>query len=547
MRQHSFFSIAAVLAAALVVCVGVPAEAFAAVPAAASHAIGSLGDVAVHFAPHVASALAVLRADLAGLRERAEEKVLEIKDGMDAAAIRTIEDAHAEIAKEIRAKVDEIAVEELRDTRIVTIRSIATAAKLPDLGEEHVRLDTSVDDFRGIVLAQQAMIDEQTRINSNVRVDVGPGNAEQRAAAITNALQHRANPAGVELTPDGRNFRGLTLLEIGRDVLEANGVNTRGMTRQELAGQALAQRSGGMHTTSDFPGILANLANTTLRAGYTAAPQTFRPLVRETSASDFKPITRAQFGEAPSLSKVNEHGEFKRGTIGESKEIYKLATYGRIIGITRQVLVNDDLDAFTRIPQAFGVQAAQLESDLVWGQILANPVMGDGKTLFHADHGNLMTPTAIGLTGLSQGRSLFAKQTGLDGKTVLGLTPAFLIVPVALQTIAEQFVAEIQPTKTADVVPGALQRLQVLAEARLDNGINRPDDDIVAGGSEVSWFLAGNAAQGDIVELAYLDGNRGVYTETRVGFDIDGIEIKARLDVAAKAMDWRNVAKNAGG
>jgi hypothetical protein len=53
-------------------------------------------------------------------------------------------------------------------------------------------------------------------------------------------------------------------------------------------------------------------------------------------------------------------------------------------------------------------------------------------------------------------------------------------------------------------------------------------------------------AQADIVELAYLEGNRGVYTETRTGFDIDGIEIKARLDVGAKTMDWRNIAKNVG-
>ena len=52
--------------------------------------------------------------------------------------------------------------------------------------------------------------------------------------------------------------------------------------------------------------------------------------------------------EAPQLLKVSEGGEFKRGTIAESKESYRIETYGRVVAITRQVLINDDLDAFTR-------------------------------------------------------------------------------------------------------------------------------------------------------------------------------------------------------
>ncbi|TBG03769.1 prohead protease/major capsid protein fusion protein [Rhizobium leguminosarum] len=431
-------------------------------------------------------------------------------------------------------------------TRATTIRSLAATAGLAEFGEEHAGKDTSVDHFRSIVLDRLAARSEQTQTRSNIGVDFGRGNAEQRASAIHNALMHRYNPVGIELTADGRNYRGMTLLDIGRDVLEANGISTRGMSRQEIAAQALAHRSGGLHTTSDFPGILSNVAHTTLRAAYAAAPQTFRPLVRETTVPDFKPVTRAQLGEAPALNKVNEHGEFKRGTLGEGKESYKIATYGKIVGITRQAIVNDDLDAFSRIPAAFGLQAAQLESDLVWAQILANPTMGDGIALFHANHKNLLTTGAISIDTMSAGRTAFAMQTGLDGKTVLGLTPTYLIVPVALQTVAEQFIGQIVATKTSDVVPESLKRVQIIAEGRMDAGINRPDDDIVVAGSAAAWYLAGSIVQGDIVELAYLDGNRGVYTEQRVGFDIDGVEIKVRLDVGAKVMDWRNIAKNPG-
>ena len=42
----------------------------------------------------------------------------------------------------------------------------------------------------------------------------------------------------------------------------------------------------------------------------------------------------------------------------------------------------------------------------------------------------------------------------------------------------------------------------------------------------------------DTVEYCYLEGQQGVYIETRQGFEVDGVEIKARLDFAAAAIDF---------
>ena len=46
--------------------------------------------------------------------------------------------------------------------------------------------------------------------------------------------------------------------------------------------------------------------------------------------------------------------------------------------------------------------------------------------------------------------------------------------------------------------------------------------------------------------LDALEGQEGVFIETRMGFDVDGVEIKARLDFGAKAIDWRGLYKNPG-
>ena len=62
----------------------------------------------------------------------------------------------------------------------------------------------------------------------------------------------------------------------------------------------------------------------------------------------------------------------------------------------------------------------------------------------------------------------------------------------------------------------------------------------------VPWFLVASPAAIDTIEYAYLEGQEGVALETRMGFDVDGIEIRARLDFGAKAIDWRGLYKNPG-
>jgi hypothetical protein len=353
--------------------------------------------------------------------------------------------------------------------------------------------------------------------------------------AITEALLHRHAPGAQQLGPNGREFRGMTLLEIARVSLERRGVSTRGMAKMGLAGEALMGRASvGYHSTSDFPMILANVANKTLRSAYDGTPRTFTGWARQVTITDFKPVSRTQLGGAPDLLRVPESGEFTYGTIGEGREVYALATYGRIIGITRQTLINDDLDAFTRVPMAFGASAADLESDLVYSILTGNPLMGDGVALFNAGHGNLGTAGAISETTLAEAYRLFGNQRGLEGRQI-SVLPRYLITPPGSRSVeARKNVTATTPNAVAGVNAFA-GRLEPIEEARL----------IPAAGAD-PWFLAADPARIDTVEFGYLEGNTGVTTETRTGFEVDGIEIKARHDFATKAIDWRGLYRNAG-
>jgi hypothetical protein len=398
------------------------------------------------------------------------------------------------------------------------------------LADDLVRRGIGLDEARRTLIDRAAERDRSVETRPHHVRAGGLDEVETRRVAVENALLHRYDPGRHALTEPARDWRGLSLIEMARSLLEAAGERPRGLSRDEIATRAL-------HSTSDFPHILSAVTGKTLRAAYEAAPRTFMPIARRTSAADFKQIHRLQLGEAPQLEKVNESGEFKRGTIGEGKESYRVETWGKVIGITRQVIINDDLDAFTRVPALFGTSAATLESDIVWGIVIDNPAMADGNALFHASHKNLAgTGTALDVASLGKARTAMAKQTGLDGKTLLNLRPTFLVVPAGLELAAEQLIAQsLVPAKTTDVVPNSIRSLAVIAEPRLDP----------ASGA-VPWFLFANPASIDTIEYAYLEGQDGVFIESRTGFDVDGVEIKARLDFGAKAIDWRGIFKNAG-
>lgn len=435
--------------------------------------------------------------------------------------------------------------------RVAEIRKLGKEAGETDLADAAIDNGDSVDAFRSALL-EALMKREAPAVDNRAPAKVGEEHHEKRAKLMLSAIANRAD--GSQPLIEGANeYRGFTLLDFAREALEVRGERTRGMSRDEIAARALQQRSA-YHSTSDFPIILGNVINTTLRAAYEAAPQTWRPFTQVTTVADFKSVHRTQLGEAPRLEKVNEHGEFKRGTMGEAKESYSIATYGKVIGLTRQSIINDDMSAFNRIPRAFGVSVAQLESDLVYAQILGNPTMGDNKDLFHADHSNYVASTgkvklsaATAATGISLGRKMMAVQTGLDGKTVLNITPSYLLAPVGVEAEVEKLLyGSVYAAKKDDVVPQSVRSLTPIFDARLDNGLVNPTTGATISGDADNWYLIASPSMIDTVELAYLEGQQGMFTETRTGFDVDGLEVKVRFDAGAKVIDWRGFHMNVG-
>jgi phage head maturation protease len=392
-----------------------------------------------------------------------------------------------------------------------------------------IREGTSVADLKAAVLESQARRSAATTTFGTAELSHGTRfEGRARNAQIAEALFSRLAPDH-PLEGDARQFRGMNLRDAARDALERAGESTRGLADAELVTRAL-------HGTTDFPAILGDLTGRHLRRAYNSAPSGIRRLARKTTAPDFRAKHSLQLSEGPKLEKVNEHGEFKRGTISESKESYAIATYGKVIGITRQALINDDLSAFERLPSTLTGSAASLEAqtlvDLLVGSGGVGPAMNDGNPFFHAaSHKNVGTPAAaLDENTLSAARLAMRRQTGLKGD-LIAVTPKFILVPPEQETKAEKVVAAFTAAKTADANAFA-GKLEVVVEPRLTNGTR--------------WYVAGDPTEIDGIEFAYLEGNEGPQIETRHGFDVDGLEIKVRLDFGAGALDWRGWFTNAG-
>lgn len=391
----------------------------------------------------------------------------------------------------------------------------------------------TIEAVREIIINEAAEKDEQVETRSHVTIT--RDEVDTVRALAENAIMHRYDPAANPLEDGARQFMGRSLLEVGTDLLERRGVSTRGLDKLQRSALVLGMdtRSGTMHTTSDFPYILANVANKSLRNGYTAAQRTFTAFCRRTTLPDFKQASRVQLGEAPVLKEVNEHGEFTYGTIGEGREVYNLVTFGRIVAVTRQVIINDDLSAFTRIPAMMGGAAANLESNTIYAILTGNPLMGDGYALFSTEHNNFQgAGSAPDVSTIGAGMVAIGSQTGLDSDdtTYLNLQGRYLIGGWQTHTVRAQYTsANFQPTGQSGVNP--YTGLIPITDARI---------------TDTSWYIAADPSQIDTIEYAYLDGQEGVYTETRVGFEVDGVEIKARHDFAAKAIDHRGLYRNDG-
>lgn len=415
----------------------------------------------------------------------------------------------------------------------------AVADRLIDQGEDLESAQASIDR-----LTAHMANDPAGPIRNTHRMGVesygghGAGNFAQAAA---DGIVARATGKGRA----DATLASMSLVDIARQCVEASGA------RQPWSGRAGETIKAAL-STSDFPSILEDALRKSVRSGMDNESATHREWVRISEAQDFRDQKRPLLSSAPELEQVLEGGEYQHGSFTDDGTEFTVSKFGRIVALTFEAMVNDDLDAFGRLAPALGLSAIRKEADAVYQILTVNaadgPTMQDGTALFAADHGNLVTGVSLGAETLSDARTKLRRQKDLSGRGWLNLTPRFLIVPPELEQEALQLVrastiesahhtgtesgstpVEIAGQREASQAapPAWLSSLSVIVEPRLE--------------LTNVCYVAAPFGEVDHIELAQMADSPEI--RQRDGFDVDAMEWRIRHVFGVGALDWRGIVR----
>nr|WP_312455011.1 ClpP-like prohead protease/major capsid protein fusion protein [Stenotrophomonas pavanii] len=395
------------------------------------------------------------------------------------------------------------------------------------------------DVARGKLLAKLAAGGQPLAGNfSSSITDVVPEEDNLRRAQV-NALLARAGVltgAEAETARNGNPFTHTTLMALAERSLIQAGVNTRGMDREQMARRVLA-----VQTTSDFPVLLENVLHRVLVGAYNLQQFTWTRFCATGTLSDYRPHSRYHLSSFSDLKPVNEAGEYENGVLGDGEaETIKGARKGRILQITPEVLVNDDLGAFVRITTALGQAAGRTIEKDVYDVLKQNgglgPVMKDGNTLFHAEHGNITAGAAVSVDSFDAMRQLMALQMDPGGNDYLDISLSRFLGTVAMHGRATL-------VNNSEYNPDVTGRFQV------NNTSRATFSDIITSprlGTGKGWYGFADPNVEPVIEVAFLNGVQTPVLEQETNFRTDGLSWKVVHKYGVGAVGWRGAAYNPG-
>lgn len=371
------------------------------------------------------------------------------------------------------------------------------------------------------------------------RVEMGADERDRLRASASNLLLARTNVisgAEADAARQGNPFGSMSLTAIAESLLQRSGVNTRDLTREQIAKQALASQ-----TTSDFVIVLENAMHKMVVAGYRASQFTWSRFCRVGTLSDYRPHNRYYLSSFSDIKEVNEKGEYEDGVLGDAvKEVITAKRKGRILQVTPEVIINDDLGFIQQAASALGLAAGRTIEKDVYALFALNsgngPTMSDGKALFHVDHGNIATTAAVpSVASLDAARVQLALQKDPAGNDFLDITPALWLGPLGLGGTARVVIgAEYDPDTN-----NKLQRPNIVRNMVRDI-IDTPRL------SGTPWYVLADPNLEPTFEVGFLDGVQTPTLEQETNFRTDGVAWKVSHRYGVAAIGYRGIVKNAG-
>ena len=430
-------------------------------------------------------------------------------------------------------------------TRVADIRGLASRQLRSVSGGDELEAaaiseGTSVSDFQRQVIEHLANIDRSAGgLLNRFSAGSAPSNAttgdggESRdfVSAASDALLLRSGLRVHTPHAAARDFRGMSVIEMARACVYRSGRILSGETPQAMLRAAMA--------TSDFPALLGDSLSKAMRNGMENEQATHRAWCTISTAADFRVQSRVILGSAPDLEEILELGEYTNGPLQDDKTTLVPVKFGRIVSLSWESLLADNLGGFVNLGRSLGQAAMRVEADALYGALISNtlagPNLADGSALFDSGRNNTVsvaTGTGKPLTAAALGiaRAKLRRQTNVGGG-LLNLAPRTLLVPPERETEAEILVASStihRGQSNADAAtPAWIGALTVVAEPRLLN-------------VDTFYLVADQNAIGT-GEIAVVDDSPHIEEIEEPKRDV--FSWKARHAFAAGFVDFRGVVK----
>ena len=340
-------------------------------------------------------------------------------------------------------------------------------------------------------------------------------------------------------------YRGVGLQELLLAAANENGYTGRqrvgpGNVREVLQAAFLQASSPSTHTMS---GVLSNVANKVLLEGFEHTEQVWKAISRTTRPlNDFKVSTRYRMTDQLEYEEVGPAGEIKHGTAGEESYTLQAKTYAKMLGLTRQDIVNDDVGVFDTLKEKLGRGAGLALNRVFWTAFL------DDAAFFTTARGNLLEGAAGVLAddpdSLDAAVLAFGSLVDANGAP-LGVAPKIVLCPPALAAVAKRLhvSTEVRNT-TASTQYAVANAYQGAYTPHVSSYLS---SSAITGNSATGWYLLADPAVLPVMEVGFLDGKQSPTVESAdADFNTLGIQFRGYHDFGVAQAEWRAGVKSDG-
>lgn len=442
-------------------------------------------------------------------------------------------------------------VKQAERERISGIQSAVRAAKLDTkVATELVDAGTSLDEARKVVLTKLAEQADAVRTDQPSGVQITDDRADKFARGagawlieksgqrnLIAGMKARGHEKFVGVELDGGEFRGATLADLARLFLEMRGIRPNTFDKARLFETAFNYRAG-YAATSDFSVLFESLLYKTMLAAYEVEQDVWSRFCGTKEVQDFRPANFYRAGTFGVLPALNENGEYTNKAIPDGvKSTVSVGTYGDIIAISRQAVINDDMSALADTAARRGMDAKSTIEAKVFELLTQNSGLGPtvGGVIFFSTTNANINATAAANTAASWDLDALkmAGQTDAAGH-VLNLEPTVLLVPRAKKTEATVLNASTVKLGGTNNEPNSANGMakDIVATSRLS-------------GTRRYWFA--DPAKNPAIVVGFLAGQgQAPVLSSNPGWRVDGTEWKVRMDFGVSFFDPKCAVTNAG-